>query len=67
MEYGMKVREYVVLWYPSYWGPIQENRFTSTHRAGSKANLEDAESYLKRRYGYKRYIEIERIYLADDR
>lgn len=67
MEYGMKVREYVVLWYPSYWGPIQEDRFTSTYRAGSKANLEEAMSYLKRCYGYKRYIEIDQIYLANDR
>ena len=67
MEYGMKVREYVVLWYPSYWGSVQENRFTSTHRAGSKANLEDAEHYLKQHYGYKRYIEIDQIYLANDR
>ena len=66
MEYGKKVREYVVLWYPSYWGPIQENRFTSTYRAGSKANLEDAEHYLKQHYGYKRYIEIDQIYLAND-
>ena len=62
----MKVREYVVLWYPSYWGSIQEDRFTSTHRANSKANLEDAEHYLKQRYGYKRYIEISQIFLAKD-
>lgn len=63
----MKVREYVVLWYPGYWEPIQEDRFTSTYRAGSKANLEEAMSYLKRCYGYKRYIEIDQIYLANDR
>ena len=66
MEYGKKVREYVVLWYPSYWGPIQEVILKST-KTGSKANFEDAMGYLKLHYGYKRYIEIDQIFLAEDK
>lgn len=60
----MKERKYRAFWDDGHdYGDFE---FYSKHRAGSKANLEDAYNEYRKKHGYSRYkaIEITSIYLV---
>lgn len=60
----MKERLYRGFWDDGH--DTGEFEFYSKHRAGSKANLEDAYNSYKKHYGYSRYkaIKITSVYLV---
>ena len=51
------LRTYIAFWDDGH--DRGEFEFCSEHRANSKANLEDAQNYYRRKYGYARSKQIE--------
>ena len=46
------MRHYIAFWNDGH--DYGETEFLSTHRANSKANVEDAKAEMMRKFGYKR-------------
>lgn len=61
----MKTRTYVACYDDGH--DFGEFEFYSGHRAGSKANLDDAKATARRKYGHHRaqQIEIYQVYLQN--